>query len=96
MDPATQQGAAMAAIGLAGTLAGLFFGWLRDRDKLRYDQEFAALKTQNATQATQIATLTREHAECKEQSRLTESRLLALERAIEQKKDRTDGHVPLA
>lgn len=82
MNDATQTGVAMAVIGLLGTISGLFFGWLKDREKLRYDTEFAALKTQNATQATQIATLTQEHAKCQEQNRSTEARLASIEAAL--------------
>jgi hypothetical protein len=62
MDPAIQQAGMMAAIGLAGTIAGLFFGWLRDREKYRYDLDVANLKSQNTTQAGQIATLTTQNA----------------------------------
>lgn len=95
MDPATQQGAMMAAIGLVGTVSGLFFGWLKDREKMRFDVELNGLKSQNATQATQIATLTRDHAECKEDHRRTEIRLEAIEAALLQKKDATGEHKPL-
>lgn len=44
MNEATQTGVAMAAIGMVGTVVGLLIGWLKDRDKLRYDAEFAKLK----------------------------------------------------
>src|SRR5215510_2379287 len=101
MDPATQQGAAMAAIGLAGTIAGLFFGWLRDRDKLQFDKKLLALQGQNALQGTQIAALTassaeceKKHKVCEEQHKTTELRIEEIERQLAQKKVRTVAHNP--
>lgn len=92
MNDATQTGFAMAAIGLAGTIAGLFFGWLRDRDKLQYDAKFTALQTQNSTQAAQIATLAdtqaeceKRHKECEDQHKTTELRIRDIEQALAKK-----------
>lgn len=33
--------------GAVGTVAGLLFGWLRDRDKLKYSTELAEFKAEN-------------------------------------------------
>lgn len=70
MNETVQTGAAMVAC----TIAGLFFGWLKDRDKLRYDAKFAALETageqrkvENLIQAAQIKTLTGQNVEQGEQ-----------------------------
>lgn len=59
MNDSTQNGAMMAGIGMLGTVIGLLIGWLRDRDKLRYDNELALLK-QRQKECEQ------EHAECME------------------------------
>ncbi len=95
MNEATQTGVTMAVIGLVGTVSGLFFGWLKDREKYRFDVELNGLKSQNAQQATQIASLTRDHADCKEDHRRTEVRLAAIEQALAGKKDQTGEHKPL-
>lgn len=79
------------------------------RDKLEFDAERVLLReqcdvlskqnvtqaAQLTTQATQIATLTRDHDECKRLSLITEARLEQIEKSLAQKKDRTDGHAPL-
>lgn len=109
MNDATQTGFAMAAIGLAGTIAGLFFGWLKDRDKLKFGDEVTALKAQNTVQAGQIAaqelkitSLTaiqaaceQRHKECEEKHKTTETRIADIERSLEAKKDKTSDHEPL-
>lgn len=84
MNEATQTGAMMAGIGMLGTVIGLIVGYFKDRDKLKYDAEFAALKNQNAGQATQIATqavqiseLVKQHDECQGRAREQESRARA-------------------
>ncbi len=102
MNEATQTGAAMAAIGMAGTLVGLIVGYFKDRDKLKYDAEFAALKNQNAGQATQIATqavqigaLVKQHDECQDRARTQDARLASIEAALAHKKDDTAAHKPV-
>ena len=89
MDPQTQQGLAMAVIGLAGTAFGLLASTIRDRDKLKYDAKLLALEAQNATQAGQIADLrsTQEeceerHEQCEEQHKTVAQRLDALAAAF--------------
>jgi septal ring factor EnvC (AmiA/AmiB activator) len=91
MDQSTQQGVAMALIGLAGTAFGLLASTIRDRDKLKYDLKLVALSTQNETQAKQIADLTKNHARCEEQHAATERRIDELVAALAGSK----SHVPL-
>lgn len=97
MNEATQTGVAMAAIGLVGTIAGLFFGWLKDRDKIKFDKKLTdqaaqiqTLTTQNATQgtqmaaqATQIATLTTTQADCEKKHKECEEKHKTTETRIE-------------
>ncbi len=72
MNDATQTGVAMAFIAAACTIAGQFIGWLRDRDKLRYDKDLADLKSQNSGQAAQITVLSAGQKACEEKHQACE------------------------
>lgn len=99
MNGDVQTGVAMAAIALISSVAGMIVGYFKDRDKLKYDAEFASLKNQNANQAKQIAdsagtiaVLQRDqqeclerHQECLDQHEQTERRLKALEESLSKK-----------
>lgn len=102
MNEATQTGVAMAAMGMIGTIVGLIVGFLKDRDKLRFDSDLAALKTQNTTQAAQIADNTKKLQDCEEKHRDCEEkhvsmveRMVEIERSLAGKKDETSDHKPL-
>lgn len=62
MNEATQTGAAMAAIGMVGTVVGLLIGYLKDRDKLRYDAEFAKIRAQQERCEEESKKCNEEHA----------------------------------
>lgn len=73
MNEATQTGVAMAAIATISTVAGLVIGWLRDRDKLQYDQRLSSqdaqigvLTRQNEAQAREMGELKTEIASCQQ------------------------------
>jgi len=94
MNDATQTGVAMAAIAMIATVMGSVISYLKDRDKLRYDNELAALKHQNAGQATQLATLTvaqieceRRHRECEEKHQTNSQQIAEIRAMLLQKKD---------
>lgn len=57
-----------AAWMLVGTVAGYLFGWLKDRDKLRYDKDFAEVKNQKAATEARLQRLEEEHAICREEA----------------------------
>ncbi len=82
MNEGIQSGFAMAAIGLAGTVAGLFFSWLRDRDKLNAGTEIVNIKAQNTVQAAQIADLTAGNARCEAKHQECEARTQTHEQKI--------------
>jgi len=94
MNDATQTGVAMAAIAMIATVMGSVISYLKDRDKLRYDNEFATLKHQNAGQATQLAILTvaqseceRRHRECEEKHQTNSQQIAEIRAMLLQKKD---------
>lgn len=98
MNEVTQTGFAMGAIGLAGTVAGLFFGWLKDRDRLNNGTEITEIKAQNTVQAGQIAAnalasaqlarqlsaCERKHDECEEKHQVAAERQATTDARIEE------------
>lgn len=87
MNEATQTGVAMAAIGMIGTIVGLLVGYLKDRDKLKYDAEFATLKAnsekcnqEHAIAKQEIANL---HARDASDKADLQSQLNALKRVVD-------------
>lgn len=88
---AAQQGAAVgAALTLVGTVAGLFFGYLKDRDKLRYDSKIQALELQNAQQARDMEQLRAQHRQCEEEHRRTQAEVAEIRHLLEGKRDMID------
>jgi hypothetical protein len=66
-------------LGVAALAISGLFAWLNKRDALRHDSELKDVKSQNAQQATQIATLTSSTQACKEEHAATQGKLDACE-----------------
>jgi chromosome segregation ATPase len=108
VNDSIQNGVAMAAIAATCTIAGQCLGWLRDRDKLRYDKtltdqaakietqagQIAGLTAQNTSQAGQIEAWEKKHEECEQKHKTMESRLDQLERRLEPTRGETADHTP--
>ncbi|QJW98719.1 hypothetical protein [Frigoriglobus tundricola] len=62
-------------VGVAGLFVAGLFAWLNKRDSLRHDSELQSLKTQNATQAAQIAEVKADTTRCKDEHAETKAEL---------------------
>lgn len=85
MNDATLNGVLFAAAGMVGTVAGYFFGWLKNRDQLRHDKMLADQGAEIVSLKKQVAECGEAHARCEEKHAATEKELAAL-----RERDNTD------
>jgi hypothetical protein len=78
MSEATLNGLFFAAVGMVGTVAGYFFGWLKNRDNLRHDKMLAAQGQEIESLKKQVTECGEAHARCEEKHAATEKELKGL------------------
>lgn len=65
ISDATINGILMALTGFGGTVIGVIIGYLKDRDKLKYDSRITLLETELVVTKANATKCTADHAETK-------------------------------
>jgi|GEM_PF-3741555 len=89
MNEATWTGVAMALIALASSAFGYVFGWLKERDKLRFDARLLAAEQsgrecdeKHAATEKKLAACEEKHEQQEQRQRRTESELTQIRAAL--------------